>query len=81
VSGADNQQERLSSREQRRWWLAGFVEGEGSVCVSIKRHPTATFGYFVQPEFFLYQQPETTDALGNGCGGVRVGHDLSQAWE
>jgi hypothetical protein len=55
VSGADNQQERLSSREQRRWWLAGFVEGEGSVCVSLKRHPTAAFGYFVQPEFFLYQ--------------------------
>jgi hypothetical protein len=55
VSGADNQQERLSSREQRRWWLAGFVEGEGSVCVSIKRHRTAAFGYFVQPEFFLYQ--------------------------
>jgi hypothetical protein len=25
------------------------------VCVSVKRHPTAAFGYFVQPEFFLYQ--------------------------
>ena len=55
MSGADNQQERLSSQEERRWWLAGFVEGEGSVCVSLKRHPTAAFGYFVQPEFFLYQ--------------------------
>jgi LAGLIDADG endonuclease len=55
VSGADNQQERLSSQEQRRWWLAGFVEGEGSVCISVKRHATARFGYFVQPEFFLYQ--------------------------
>jgi hypothetical protein len=55
VSGADNQQERLSSREELRWWLAGFVEGEGSVCVSLKRHPTAAFGYLVQPEFFLYQ--------------------------
>jgi hypothetical protein len=55
VSGADNQQERLSSQEHRRWWLAGFVEGEGSVCISLKRHATARFGYFVQPEFFLYQ--------------------------
>jgi hypothetical protein len=55
VSGAGNQQERLSSQEQRRWWLAGFVEGEGSVCVSLERHPGAAFGYFVQPEFFLYQ--------------------------
>ena len=55
MSGADNQQERLSSQEQRRWFLAGLVEGEGSVCVSIKRHPTAAFGYIVQPEFFVYQ--------------------------
>ncbi len=31
------------------------MEGEGSVCVSIKRHPTAAFGYFVQPEFYVYQ--------------------------
>jgi LAGLIDADG endonuclease len=55
VTGADNQQERLSSQEERRWWLAGFVEGEGGVCVSLRRHAAATFGYFVQPEFFLYQ--------------------------
>ncbi len=25
------------------------------MCVSLKRHPTVAFGYFVQPEFFLYQ--------------------------
>ena len=25
------------------------------MCISLKRHPTAAFGYFVQPEFFLYQ--------------------------
>jgi hypothetical protein len=55
VSGAGNQQERLSSQEARRWFIAGIVEGEGSVCVSIKRHPTAAFGYFIQPEFFVYQ--------------------------
>jgi LAGLIDADG endonuclease len=50
------QQERLSFTEQQRWFLAGFIEGEGSVCVSIKEHPTAQFGYYVDPEFFLYQQ-------------------------
>ena len=49
------QQERLSFTEQQRWFLAGFIEGEGSVCVSIKEHPTAQFGYYVDPEFFLYQ--------------------------
>ena len=53
--GADNQQERLSNEETKRWFLAGVIEGEGSVCISIKKHPTAAFGYYVDPEFFLYQ--------------------------
>jgi hypothetical protein len=52
---AGNQQESLSSEERRRWFLAGLVEGEGSVTLSIKRHPTAGFGVYVQPEFFIYQ--------------------------
>ncbi len=41
--------------EAKKWFLAGFIEGEGSLCVSIKEHPTARFGYYVDPEFFLYQ--------------------------
>jgi LAGLIDADG endonuclease len=52
---AGNQQESLSSRERKRWFLAGLVEGEGSVTLSIKRHPTAGFGVYIQPEFFIYQ--------------------------
>jgi hypothetical protein len=55
VSGADNQQERLGSTASASWFLAGFVEGEGSLCVSIKRHPTCRHGYYVDPGFFLYQ--------------------------
>jgi hypothetical protein len=56
VTGADNQQERLGSTEEAAcWFLAGFVEGEGSLCVSIKRHPTCRHGYYVDPGFFLYQ--------------------------
>jgi hypothetical protein len=55
VTGADNQQERLGSTEHARWFLAGFIEGEGSLCVSIKRHPTCRHGYYVDPGFFLYQ--------------------------
>ena len=53
--GGANQQERLSIAEAKRWFLAGFIEGEGSLCVSIKAHPTCRFGYLVDPEFFLYQ--------------------------
>ena len=53
--GAGNQQERLSKTEAMRWFMAGFIEGEGSLCVSIKHHPSSRFGYLVDPEFFLYQ--------------------------
>jgi hypothetical protein len=55
VTGADNQQERLSCAESAKWFLAGFIEGEGSLSVSIKKHPTCRFGFIAGPEFFLYQ--------------------------
>ena len=53
--GAGNQQERLSHTEEAKHFLAGFIEGEGALCVSIKKHATSRFGYLVDPEFFLYQ--------------------------
>jgi hypothetical protein len=57
-SSAGNQQESLSSEEYQSWFLAGLVEGEGSVTVAIKRHPTQRLGYYFQPEFFIYQHRE-----------------------
>ncbi len=55
VSGADNQQERLGSAEAANWFLAGFIEGEGCLSVSIKAHPTCSSRFYVDPGFFLYQ--------------------------
>ncbi len=55
MTGADNQQERLASTESVNWFLAGFIEGEGALCVSIKTHPTCRSGFYVDPGFFLYQ--------------------------
>ena len=55
MSGADNQQERLGSAEAANWFLAGFIEGEGALCVSIKQYPTCRSGFYVDPGFFLYQ--------------------------
>ncbi|MCS7219670.1 MAG: LAGLIDADG family homing endonuclease, partial [Thermus sp.] len=54
MSGA-NPQERLSGTEAERWFLAGFIEGEGSLCVSVKYHPGARYGVLVDPEFYIYQ--------------------------
>ena len=55
MTGADNQQERLGSTVEARWFLAGFIEGEGSLSVSVKRHATCRHGYYVDPGCFLYQ--------------------------
>jgi hypothetical protein len=55
ASGADNQQERLGSAEAAKWFLAGFIEGEGALCVSIKKHPTCRSGFYVDPSIFLDQ--------------------------
>ena len=52
---ADNQQERIVVTQELKWFLAGVIEGEGSVCASIKVHPTVKYGVFVDPEFFIYQ--------------------------
>ena len=75
LSSAGNQQERLSSEERRRWFLAGVIEGEGSVCISIKEHPTTALGYYVQPCFFLYQHRDRRSLLEMakeffGCGSI-----------
>jgi hypothetical protein len=72
---ATNQQESLSITEQQKWFLAGFIEGEGSVCISIKEHPTAQFGYYVDPEFFLYQHrayPEMLELAKGLFGSGRI---------
>lgn len=61
LSGA-NQQERLSQTsrpwlitEPAKWFLGGFIEGEGTLVVSMKYHQASKFGVLVDPEFFLYQ--------------------------
>ena len=60
---AVNQQERLSVDERRNWFLAGFIEGEGGVCVSIKEHRCGKFGYLIDPEFFIYQHKDRKESL------------------
>jgi hypothetical protein len=53
--GAGNQQERLSVEEEKAWFVAGVIEGEGSMCISIKKHLSSKHGFLVDPEFFVYQ--------------------------
>ncbi len=62
---AENQQERLLVTEEFKWFLAGLIEGEGSICISFKNLPNSKYGYYIQAEFFLYQHKNARELLDN----------------
>jgi LAGLIDADG endonuclease len=38
-----------------KFWLGGFIEGEGSLTISIIKHDKAPYGILLQPEFNVSQ--------------------------
>jgi hypothetical protein len=72
-TAAENQQERLSMSEKKCWFLAGLIEGEGSLCVSIKAHKPSRFGYLIDPEFFIYQHKIRRGLLELACEVFETG--------
>jgi len=76
VSGADNQQERLGSSN---WFLAGFIEGEGCLSVSIKAHPTCRSRFYVDPGFFLVQHESGRKILELAASTFASGHIYSKS--
>jgi hypothetical protein len=76
--GAGNQQERPAnmlglSRSLSPDYVSGFVDGEGCFSVSIRPHPSAPHGWFIQPVFQVYQHRDNAailEALREylGCG-------------
>jgi len=56
--------ERLPKKgRELRYYLVGFVDGEGSFSVSIKKLPTAKFGWIVDPCFQVYQHKKNVHIL------------------
>ena len=55
----DNIQEMLAlfhnKQKYLHYYLAGFVDGEGSFSVAIIKHPTQKFGWMINPCFQVYQ--------------------------
>jgi hypothetical protein len=45
----------LISNDNYKFWLGGFVEGEGSLTISIVKSEKAPHGVFLQPEFNVSQ--------------------------
>jgi len=61
-----NQQERINSLvqvENYKFWLGGFVEGEGALVVSIVKNAKVTHGLPLQPEFNVAQHENGINIL------------------
>ena len=72
-SGADNQQERLTTIG----WLVGFVDGEGCFSAPVFRQRSMSLGWQVQPAFAVVQGASSRDVLEEmvtffGCGNVYI---------
>ncbi len=73
VTGADNQQERLGC------YIAGYVDGEGSLHVAIQKSPYVLVGYQLIPEFRVSQNIERNSVLEliretMECGCIKQNH-------
>lgn len=59
----DNQQERLSTRDKTGYFLAGLIEGEGSLSVSVRLHTETLCKFFVDPQLNIYQHKDRIGLL------------------
>ncbi len=50
-------------RELLSYYLTGFVDGEGTFCVSIIRHPMQRLGWMINPVFQVYQHERHREIL------------------
>ena len=74
ASGAGNQQGRPD--EPIGYYIAGFVDGEGSFHVAIQRNPSTKFGWQVIPELHISQHERNKHVLemirsALGCGYLK----------
>ncbi|TAL08136.1 MAG: endonuclease [Nitrospirae bacterium] len=75
---ADNQQERL---ERLGFFIAGFVDGEGSFHVAVQKSDNVRLGWQVIPEFHVSQNQSRTVVLEMirdqlGCGYIKPNHRM-----
>ena len=53
----------MENNNNYKFWLGGFVEGEGSLTISIVKYDKATHGFLLQPEFNIAQHINGLDIL------------------
>jgi len=53
----------MGNNNNYKFWLGGFVEGEGSLTISIVKYDKAIHGFLLQPEFNIAQYINGLDIL------------------
>jgi hypothetical protein len=79
ATSADNQQERPGLRGIHPWYIAGFVDGEGSFHIAFNRRSDLQFNWGIIPEFRVNQDQSRSIVLYDiqkyfHCGQVMVNH-------
>jgi hypothetical protein len=67
---------RRPSRNELSWYIAGFVDGEGCFCVSIRPQERIRLGWEVRPSFSVSQNRDRAEVVRLlpeffGCGFIR----------
>ena len=63
---------RLSSTQKA--YLAGFLDGDGSIYVRLKPNPTYRYGYQVAPYIVLFQSAKDRENFEKLCGLIGLGN-------
>jgi len=58
----------------KRAYLAGFLDGDGSIYVRLKPNPTYRYGFQVAPYIVLFQSQKDRVNFEKICSLIKIGH-------
>ena len=61
-------------RPTQQAYIAGFLDGDGSIYVRLKPNPTYRYGFQVAPYIVLYQSQKSRDEFERICSLIGSGH-------
>lgn len=65
----------ILTEKQLKWYISGFIDGEGSFCLNIKKRQGVKYGLRIEPAFYVYQHEKNAYVLEMikdvfGCGSI-----------
>ena len=60
--------------KHQRAYLAGFLDGDGSIYVRLKPNPTYRYGFQVAPYIVLFQSQKDQKKFEEVCALIKLGH-------